>query len=173
MKRNTLSAPTTWRHLFALGVAVFLGTAAIAAPLHTVIGYVPAVSDGDTFYVEVDGRRTRVRLSQIDAPESHQAFGRRSEQSLREMVWKERVTVSWSKEDQYGRPLVSATVNGLNVEAEQVRRGYAWVYRRYATDMALYPLEESARAAKRGLWADPSPQPLWEWRKERRNAEQP
>jgi len=26
-------------------------------------------------------------------------------------------------------------------------------------------LEQEARAAKRGLWADPSPVPPWEWRK--------
>lgn len=35
-----------------------------------------------------------------------------------------------------------------------VRQGMAWVYRRYATDPALYQAEDAARAARRGLWAD-------------------
>jgi endonuclease YncB( thermonuclease family) len=48
---------------------------------------------------------------------------------------------------------------------EQVNRGMAWVYRRYAKDHDLYVLEHGAKAGKRGLWADSSPTPPWRWRK--------
>lgn len=40
-----------------------------------------AVADGDTLTVQVDQQRLKVRLADIDAPESKQAFG---DQSRRE-----------------------------------------------------------------------------------------
>lgn len=51
-----------------------------------------------------------------------------------------------------------------------VRRGAAWVYRRYSHDPALLPLEAEAQAARRGLWALPEAQrvPPWEWRAAKR-----
>jgi micrococcal nuclease len=42
----------------------------------------------------------------------------------------------------------------------------AWWYRQFAKQDAVLPaLEQEARAAKRGLWADRSPVPAWEWRR--------
>ncbi len=38
------------------------------------------------------------------------------------------------------------------------------MYRRYTNDQSLNDLEEEARVAKRGLWADPHAVPPWEWR---------
>lgn len=134
-------------------------------------GYVAAISDGDTFYIELDGKRTRVRIAQIDAPESGQAFGRRSEQSLRELIWKQTVTVTWNSIDRYGRPVVSVSYNGVDIGAEQVRRGMAWVYRQYARDPSLLVFEQEAKSARRGLWADPTPIPPWQYRKEAARAQ--
>jgi len=53
-----------------------------------------------------------------------------------------------------------------DVNAEMVRRGAAWVYRRYSDDPALLHLEQEARTARRGLWALPEAEriPPWEWR---------
>lgn len=91
---------------------------------------VTGVADGDTLYADIDGRSTHIRLAQIDAPEKAQAFGRRSEQSLRELVGKKRVELWWKVLDRYGRPIAQISVDGLDVNAEQVRRGFAWVFRR-------------------------------------------
>ncbi|MBS1856124.1 MAG: thermonuclease family protein [Acidobacteria bacterium] len=56
--------------------------------------------------------------------------------------------------------------DGRNLNQEVVRAGLAWWYRTYAKHDAVLPaLEDEARAAKRGLWADPSPMPPWEWRR--------
>lgn len=130
------------------------------------VGIVTGVADGDTFYMQIEGRSTRVRLAEIDAPEKKgQPFGRRAEQSLRELVGKQPVTVTWSKSDRYGRPIVQVEASGVNVNAEQVRRGYAWVYRKYAETPWLYVLEDGARLERRGLWADPAPVEPWVWRK--------
>jgi hypothetical protein len=47
--------------------------------------------------------------------------------------------------------------------------GLVLVYRKYAPlDTELESLEQQARDAKRGLWADPAPIPPWVYRKVRR-----
>jgi micrococcal nuclease len=53
-----------------------------------------------------------------------------------------------------------------------VRRGAAWVYRKYARDPSLYERENEARAARRGIWALPEAErePPWTWREERRQS---
>lgn len=133
-------------------------------PVHSATGLVTGVSDGDTFYLVIDGQSTRVRLAQIDAPEKAQPFGRRSEAALRELVWKRQVSVTWRQLDRYQRPIVQVRVDGLDVNAELVRLGWAWVYTQYATDSSLNALEQEARRERRGLWADAHPIEPWEWR---------
>ncbi len=54
--------------------------------------------------------------------------------------------------------------DGRSLNHELVRAGFAWMYRRYTTDQSLSDLEEEARVARRGLWADPHAVPPWEWR---------
>ena len=63
-------------------------------------------------------------------------------------------------------------INGENLNEQIVASGNGWVYRKYCT--ADYcndwlKLEETARDAHVGLWADKNPQPPWEWRAEHRN----
>ncbi|HZA28403.1 MAG TPA: excalibur calcium-binding domain-containing protein [Gammaproteobacteria bacterium] len=52
----------------------------------------------------------------------------------------------------------------MDVNAKQVKRGMAWVYRKYAHDQVLFALEQEAKNNKRGLWADPHAIPPWEYR---------
>lgn len=133
---------------------------------------VTGVSDGDTATALIDGRSTRLRLSRIDAPEHRQAWGQRAEQSLRELVWKRLVHIEWREVDRNGRPIVTMTIDGLDVSEEQVRRGMAWVYRAYSRDPRLLGLEALARESRLGLWSDESPVPPWEWRRMKRDGEQ-
>jgi micrococcal nuclease len=50
------------------------------------------------------------------------------------------------------RPLVGRVfVEGMNVNAEMIRRGAAWVFRKYARDVSLFALEEEARRERPGL----------------------
>lgn len=39
----------------------------------------------------------------------------------------------------------------MNANAEQVRRGMAWVFDRYVKDRSLYSLQEQARDARLGV----------------------
>lgn len=138
------------------------------APQAVIQAEVTGVADGDTLSIMLDGTRHRIRLARIDAPEKRQPFGRRSEQSLRQLVWKRTVTLAWHHLDRYGRPIADVTLDGLDVNAEQVKRGMAWVYRQYSQDAKLIALEREARAAKLGLWEEPNPVAPWEWRQTHR-----
>src|SRR5688572_32072452 len=89
----------------------------------TIVGKVVKVSDGDTLTLLVDRKQVKVRLVEIDAPESKQAFGERSRKSLGEMCAGQQVTVSYLERDRYGRVLGRVQCRGLDANAEQVRRG--------------------------------------------------
>ena len=145
------------------GLVLLLVATGVSAA-ETLLGQVVSVHDGDTLTVRVAERRIKVRLAGIDAPERDQPFGAQSRQSLSRMALHRTENVTAQKIDEYGRTVGVVTVAGLNMEAEQVRRGLAWVYRQYNRDAQLLALEAEAKAARRGLWADAKPTPPWDWR---------
>lgn len=135
-------------------------------------GLVVGVSDGDTLKVLDERRQTHtIRLMGIDAPEKAQAFGQRSKQSLSELAQGQRVLVEASKRDKYGRMVGKVlSEDGRDLCLEQIQRGMAWHYRKYAAeqaaeDRALYrDAEQMAQASRLGLWQAPDPTPPWVWR---------
>jgi hypothetical protein len=68
--------------------------------------------------------------------------------------------------DKYDRVLAHVECGGIEVNAEQLRRGWAWVYAQYSQDETLRSLERSARLRRLGLWAAANPQPPWTFRHE-------
>ena len=122
------------------------------------------VVDGDSLIVLVDRREVPVRLKEIDAPELNQRFGKRAQLSLADLCGAKLARVIWSEKDRNGRLLGRVWCSGIDTNAEQVRRGMAWVFDRYGKDRTLYPLQDRARAARVGLWADAQPMPPWKWR---------
>ena len=145
-----------------LVILLFLVTWSACA--ETLTGKVVRVADGDTLTLLANERQVRIRLIEIDAPESKQAFGRRSRRSLADLCAGKVARVVWTKLDRYGRVLGRVWCDGVDANAEQVRRGMAWVYDRYVTDRSLYPLQDAARASHLGLWSDAHPIPPWAWR---------
>ena len=79
------------------------------------------------------------------------------------------MTVEQVDIDRYGRTVGKVYLDKLYINAKMVKSGYAWFYRKYGKDMILYDVENEARTNRRGLWADASPIPPWEWRKANRN----
>lgn len=142
--------------------------ASIAYGAEAMIGEVIGITDGDTLTILVDRKPVKVRLSEIDAPESKQDFGTRSRQSLAAICHRKPARVAWKSRDRYGRVIGQIQCAGTDANAHQVSSGMAWVFDRYSTpDSALYKLQDDARQAKRGLWADANPIPPWEWRRVR------
>ena len=152
--------------LCTLLIALVL-VAALPAWAADIAGRVVSLSDGDTVTVLAPGnRQVRVRLGEIDTPESRQPYGTRARQELSELVFGKDIRVTVQDTDRYGRTVGRVYAGAVDVNAEMVRRGAAWVYRQYSRDPALLPIEAEARAERRGLWALPEAerQPPWEWR---------
>jgi endonuclease YncB( thermonuclease family) len=90
---------------FALGLFVgfllLLSPLALAAELS---GRVVGVTDGDTLTVLDDAQRqTKVRLAEIDTPESRQPYGSRARQALSDLAFGKSVRVVVQNTDRYGR----------------------------------------------------------------------
>ena len=131
----------------------------------TIEAKVVRISDGDSLVVHFGDRNIRVRLVEIDAPEISQPFGDRSRASLTQICGNKTARISWSQKDRNDRLLARVWCNGRDANAEQVRRGMAWVFERYAKDLSLFELQTAARANRAGLWAEGFPIPPWEWRR--------
>ncbi len=130
-------------------------------------GKVVRVGDGDSITVLRGREPTEVRLAEIDAPERGQAFANRSKQALEVLVKGQEVRVVERGQDRYHRTVGRIYRGDLDVNAELVRQGMAWVSRQYAKDATLDEIETEAREQRRGLWRDSKPVAPWEWRRSR------
>jgi endonuclease YncB( thermonuclease family) len=129
-------------------------------------GRVVGVSDGDTIKILVSGgRQLKVRLAEIDAPEKSQAFGNQSKKAMSGLVYDKTVRVVKINIDRYGRTVGRVYIGKLDVNAEMLKKGMAWVYTQYSTDPKFPPLEKAAKKSRLGLWADAAPTPPWEYRR--------
>ena len=151
----------------------------ISCSLHAAAlqGKVVGVSDGDTITVlDANNIQHKIRLEGIDAPETAQAFGQKSKQSLSQMVQSKQVTVEYQKKDKYGRTLDKVLHNGTDVCLEQINLGMAWHYKKYASDQpkedreTYAQAELAARTKTIGIWKDKNPTPPWEFRIEKSSA---
>ena len=142
-----------------------LGAAFYAAAATELKGKIVGVPDGDTLTLRVDGKNVRVRLDGVDAPELGQPYGKSARQSLAELCRGKEATVVERGKDDEGRLLGSVRCGDVDANAEQVRRGMAWVHLRYLPlGSPLYEFETNARLRRVGLWRAADPVPPWEWR---------
>lgn len=133
----------------------------------TALMAVTKVVDGDTFWVD-DGseKGKKVRLIGVDTPETlhpkkgQEAYGREASDFTKSLLSSKKVRLEFDVDslDRYGRLLAYVYLeNGLFVNAELVRKGYAQVATfppnvKYA-DYFL-KLQRKARDRKLGLWGD-------------------
>jgi len=149
---------------------VFLILLLLAPAVHAteLTGKVISIADGDTFTLLTPAnQQVKIRLAEIDAPESGQPYGNKSKQVLSGLISSKDVTVVVQTKDRYGRTVGRPYVDDLDVCAEMVRMGAAWAYRQYLKDEGLLTLESEAKAQKRGLWGLSEAQNTspWEWRR--------
>lgn len=128
-------------------------------------GTVVKIADGDTITVLRDSEQIKIRLACIDAPEKAQPYGNAARQSMSEMLFGKEVRVVEQGRDKYGRTIGRVYQDDVDVSAEQIKQGMAWVYRKYTKEAALYQFEDEAKQQRLGLWADAEPTPPWAWRK--------
>lgn len=156
------------------------GTSARPAPQGTHYrGRVTSVHDGDTVRItDTDGRKHKVRLAYIDAPEIGQAHGIESRDRLRRILSDETVDVQVTDTDRYGREVAYLFSDGLDINLSQIENGAAWHYTSIAkkqqpkADFAAYAAAEAyARAERTGLWARREPLAPWLFRKQQHTAQ--
>jgi endonuclease YncB( thermonuclease family) len=160
-----------------LALAVWVATARAAPPAGsptTLEGRVVGVTDGDTLTLLVERTPIRIRLAQIDAPESRQPYGGASKRALSALAFGKPARVVVVDTDRYGRSVGEVFVEGVHLNQEMVRQGYAWAYTRYSRSVDIIEIEDEARAENRGLWALPAEQrePPWLWRRQGRTPKQ-
>ena len=112
------------------------------------------VIDGDTIIIE---KGYYVRYIGIDAPEKDTSFYLEAKQANKELVENKKIRLQKdiTDKDKYGRLLCYVYVGDTLVNAEIVRRGFAYA-RAYPPDtkyqVYLEAMEMEARQARRGIW---------------------
>ena len=148
--------------LFAIGC----GETRVAEPFNSQRTYaaVVRVIDGDTIEVRIDTKLYKVRYIGMNTPETVdprrpvQCFGQEASKKNKQLVSEKIVELEKdvSETDRYGRLLRYVYVNGVMMNAELVRLGYARATS-YPPDVrhqdTFKKLEAEARNAGRGLWA--------------------
>ncbi len=136
---------------------------------------VVSVSDGDTVTALINNSTLRVRLANIDAPESghgrcrpSQPWSTQSKNYLTNLVKQRLATFNCTDVDRYGRHICDIDLDGLSINREMVRNGLAWANRahpRYLRDPQVALAELQAQSSQAGLWQDRSAVEPWLWRK--------
>lgn len=145
---------------------------------YTLTGTVTKVADGDTVTLKVNGTSHRIRLDSIDAPESGhsaqepgQPYADAAQRHLEQLVGGKTLTAQCYEKDQFKREVCALMLpGGGSANRAQVAAGYAWAYtaRRgdYLRDAAMPGLQQQARQAGGGLWAQAGATEPWKWRYE-------
>ena len=140
---------------------------------------VQRVVDGDTVHViDKAGKKFKVRLTGIDAPEKNQPYGLAATYKLTEILINKLVLLKSKPNngkpytiDRYKRVLAKIILDGRDINLSQVLRGYAWHFKRYQkqqspSDRELYSEAEiDAKKNELGLWEEKNPIAPWKWRK--------
>ena len=167
---------TTLLRMLLLTLALVAGASAGWA--QTVLGAAKVI-DGDT--IALQGLNGRVRLSNIDAPETAQTCenargslypcGAMATDELRALIGDgAKVSCRIDGTDRYGRALATCSSNGAELNAAMVASGWAVEFTQYSNGR-YSQYQEQAKSAGRGLWQGSFVQP-WEWRDRKRAAEQ-
>lgn len=142
--------------LLSLVIAASTGAQAKAGNRIAQTGVVTRVIDGDTVWVQVQGRDKplKVRIEGIDAPEICQPGGAMAQTALKNLVMGQSVTVTTRAHDDFGRTVGSLHMQGQDLARWMVANGHAWVYS-FRSKNGPYSSEFArAQADRRGLFAD-------------------
>ncbi len=116
------------------------------------------VVDGDTVEIK---NGNRIRLIGIDSPERGESFYNESRNALEDMVLNKKVRLEKdiSDTDRYNRLLRYIFIDGVFINKEMVRQGYATAYpyepdTTYKNEFSL--VEKDAKLSKIGIWSQQS-----------------
>lgn len=163
----------------AIIVLIMLAAAGISANAQTINGRA-SVIDGDTIEIH----RERIRILDIDAPESRQMCtndggvkwrcGQQASLALADWIGQQTVTCVTDKLDKYRRHLAHCVVAGQDLGQWMAAQGWAVPYRQCKCEV-IQDATKAAKQAKAGIWSGTFIMP-WDWRAQQAgqsSAEQP
>ncbi len=161
------------RRLRSVGVAAWLVSMATTCGLAgaayaddfppRLSGVVASVESGDLLIVVSGGRRYRIVLDAVAAPEKDQPRADESKEALRRLALGRKVDVRCVGGDRLRGIRGRVTLNGRSLNKQVVESGWAWYDDREVKSAAMVAAMEAARQARRGLWQDENPMAPWEW----------
>ena len=126
---------------------------------------VVGIADGDTLTCLTAAKtQVKVRLGEIDAPESKQPFGTAAKKVLSDAVFGKQVVIKGGSTDRYGRTIGIVYHEQKNINLMLVQKGMAWAYVAYSKDPAYLKAQAQAEAQRLGLWSEPNPIYPQDWR---------
>lgn len=128
------------------------------------VARVLTVHEGDRLTIHHQGRKDMVYLRNVDCPELKQPYGKQAKHATAAYIANREVIVRDLKRDRQGRMTADILLpDGRQIAHELVKEGLAWVQPGESGNQSLKDMEELARAARKGLWAEPNPVPPWNW----------
>jgi endonuclease YncB( thermonuclease family) len=126
---------------------------------------VVSVEEGDRVIVYHAGRHDMLSLKDIDCPHPKQPYGKQAKNATAAYIGGREVLVRGLVTGRDGRKSAEILLqDGRNLGHELIKEGLAWSRPLTQGDPRLGEMEELARAAGKGLWADPHPVPPWKWK---------
>jgi endonuclease YncB( thermonuclease family) len=157
--------------LIAFTRFIFLSFCLIfTAPSKAAESYVVSyVYDGDTVKLRPVYSNTselKLRLTDIDAPERNQVYGKKSRRALTKLCKGKNIVVSAQLLgiDKYNRHLGKLQCNQMDASLYLVEHGLAWHNAKYSNDTVISNAASKARQQRLGLWKSKKPMPPWVWR---------
>jgi micrococcal nuclease len=153
------------KHHILVGLVLALLTACPTLSWADFVAKVVTVHEGDRLTIRHNGRSETIRLKDVDCPDLQQPYGKQAKLAMAAYVGNREVVVRGLTRDKQGR--VSAEIllhDGRNVGREMLKEGLAWWQRSTSSNASFEVIEELAKAAGKGLWADSNPVPPWKWK---------
>lgn len=130
------------------------------------VGKIIDISDGDTCtLLDNNGKKHKIRLNGIDAPEIGQKYGKESKAFLEQKALNKFASIEVIDIDQYNRTLGVIIVDNVDINKAMLRNGYAWQYR-FNNDAEYSNLIKQAKQERLNIWSEQSPIDPYIWRKQ-------
>ncbi len=154
----------SWQFLW-LSILLSVASNTLASDTQFQVSY---VYDGDTVKLKSlqSGEEIKLRITDIDAPERNQSYGKQSRRAVLKLCKGPDIEVeaNLSGKDRYERHLGKLYCNNTDVSLHLLEQGLAWHNVKYSNDATLRSTAAKARSKKVGLWQHHNPMPPWVWR---------
>jgi len=154
------------------GLILFISLFSISFAANAQTCKVIKIIDADTIRVDCAGVSDRIRLCGIDSPEKKQPYSKEATALVKQLLKGGSVELVEVERDRYQRMVAEVFVGKTFVNAEVVKAGYAYEYKKYSKKcphkIEITQAEEVAQRSKAGVWDGNNYQMPWDFRKNRK-----